>query len=97
MDSSSHDTRIEKSRGKNDESAAPSSGGEKPSSCVGNKRKVRYLRSEIAYGDFTRSFTLPKDVDEEALNARLENGVLQVRLGKKQAKKDDGVRRIRLE
>jgi len=92
----SQDKKVENDSSPKDESVSASEGDKSSSSTCG-KRKVRYLRSEIVYGDFTRSFTLPKDVDEEDLTARLENGVLHVRLGKKQAKKDDGIRRIRLE
>jgi len=38
---------------------------------------------ERSYGSFTRSFVLPPNVHSEASEARLENGVLTVRLPKK--------------
>jgi HSP20 family protein len=39
-------------------------------------------RQERAYGHFTRSLTLPFPVDADKVDARLENGVLLVRLAK---------------
>jgi len=39
-------------------------------------------RQERAFGVFTRSLTLPYPVDADKVDARLENGVLQVKLTK---------------
>ena len=39
-----------------------------------------YYRMECSYGSFERSFTLPKAVDEEAVEALLRDGVLTVKL-----------------
>jgi HSP20 family protein len=39
-------------------------------------------RQERGYGHFTRSLTLPFPVDADKVDARLENGVLLVRLAK---------------
>lgn len=36
------------------------------------------FRQEMQYGTFTRTFTLPKDVTAEELNARFSNGVLEI-------------------
>ena len=46
-----------------------------------------YHRIERAYGQFTRSFTLPQSVDNEKVGAEYHNGVLTVRLPKKAAAK----------
>lgn len=43
---------------------------------------VRTLRSEIGYGEFGRSFGLPEDIDAEKIEAKLENGVLTLRVPK---------------
>jgi len=43
----------------------------------------RVLRSERYYGSVYRGFTLPVEVDEEASNAKYENGVLELKLAKK--------------
>lgn len=40
---------------------------------------------ERSYGTFTRSFTLPETVDEEGIEAKLDGGVLTVRLPKREA------------
>lgn len=42
----------------------------------------RFHLSERRYGSFSRSFILPRDVDQEQIQARFENGVLTVRIPK---------------
>ena len=44
-------------------------------------------RQERTFGKFTRTLTLPYAVDENAVDARFENGVLKVRLPKHEAAK----------
>lgn len=46
-----------------------------------------YHRIERAYGQFQRSFTLPNKVDGERIEARYENGMLEVVLPKKEEAK----------
>jgi len=41
-----------------------------------------YKRIERSYGQFKRSFTLPDDIDQNSIQAKLENGVLQVQFNK---------------
>lgn len=43
----------------------------------------KLLRSERYYGEVSRSFQLPVDIDEAASKARYENGVLTLNLMKK--------------
>ncbi len=45
---------------------------------------MRYSRRERAYGKFVRRFQLPKEVDEAAIQASYVNGVLELRLPKKE-------------
>ncbi|HEX7676016.1 MAG TPA: Hsp20/alpha crystallin family protein [Bdellovibrio sp.] len=45
------------------------------------KGKKRFL-SEISYGSYVRSFTLPQAIDEKKVDAKFENGVLQVSIPK---------------
>ena len=45
-------------------------------------RKGQPLRVERSYGRFARTFRLPGGVDESGVKARLEQGVLEVRLPK---------------
>ena len=44
-------------------------------------------RQERAFGKFMRTITLPFPVNEDAIDARFENGVLKVRLPKHEAAK----------
>jgi HSP20 family protein len=44
-------------------------------------------RQERQFGTFSRSLTLPFPVDAEKVDAKLENGVLQVRLAKHESAK----------
>jgi HSP20 family protein len=46
-----------------------------------------YHRIERSYGTFTRSFTVPSTVDPEKVAAEFKNGVLTVKLPKKEAAK----------
>jgi HSP20 family protein len=43
-------------------------------------KEEQYHRVERAYGNFSRSFTLPQTVDTNAIGAEYRNGVLIVRL-----------------
>lgn len=46
--------------------------------------KERYSRHEFSYQSFSRSFVLAEDlVDTEAINAKYENGILNVSIPKK--------------
>ncbi len=60
---------------------------------IKGERKVEKLekavwhRQERGYGTFVRVLNLPFDVDREKVEARLENGILHVRLAKHEAAK----------
>jgi HSP20 family protein len=45
----------------------------------------RVLHTERSYGKVSRAFTLPQEVDEAAVEARFQDGVLELKLPKKQA------------
>ena len=47
----------------------------------------KYHRVERAYGNFTRSFTLPEDSDGAKVDASFKDGVLSVRLAKSEKAK----------
>ncbi len=46
-------------------------------------KKENYHRVELAYGTFTRSFSLPATIDSEKIRAEAKNGVLGIHLPKK--------------
>jgi HSP20 family protein len=46
-------------------------------------KRDNYHRVELAYGTFTRSFSLPGTIDAEKIQASSKNGVLTVHLPKK--------------
>jgi len=50
-------------------------------------KEENYHRVERVYGVFHRSFTLPDSVDPEKVHATLADGVLEVRLGKREQAK----------
>lgn len=61
---------------------------------VSGERKIEhedkregFYRVERAYGSFSRSLTLPKGVDPEAVNAAFDRGVLEVRVPKPEQRK----------
>ena len=47
--------------------------------------KEGWHRVESAYGTFTRSFTLPQNVDTDSIAAEMDKGILTLRLAKKSA------------
>jgi HSP20 family protein len=47
----------------------------------------KITRQEYNYTSFARSFTLPEDVNREAIDARYENGELQLMLPKREESK----------
>ncbi len=51
------------------------------------EEKEGYHRVERAFGAFSRTLTLPKGVDPEAISASFDHGVLEVRVPKPEARK----------
>ncbi|ORY30286.1 HSP20-like chaperone, partial [Neocallimastix californiae] len=45
-------------------------------------RNAYYKRIERSFGQFKRSFTLPDDIDSSNIEAKMENGVLIIKLPK---------------
>ena len=59
------------------------------------EKDERYTRKEYSFSSFSRSFTLPEDVKEEAIEANYENGVLNLKLPRKEnGKKTTASKRI---
>ena len=51
------------------------------------EKEENYHRIERSYGTFVRSFALPSSMDPEKVQAALKEGVLEVRIGKKEQAK----------
>jgi HSP20 family protein len=51
-----------------------------------------YLRLERAYGPFTRSFSLPNTLNTEAIKADYHNGVLSIRMPKREESRPKQIR-----
>ncbi len=45
--------------------------------------EINYLRREFDYASFKRNYNLPEEVDSERISASYENGILTIKLGKK--------------
>src|SRR5690625_3372092 len=56
------------------------------------EEKVRkFHRVERYYGSFSRSFTLPDNVDESKVKARFKDGVLNIQIPKTSEKKNNAI------
>jgi len=53
----------------------------------GEQEKHNYRRVERAYGEFTRSFSLPNQVDAEKVEAKFADGVLTISIPKAEESK----------
>jgi HSP20 family protein len=49
-----------------------------------NREEFKYERREFGVYNFERKFKVPKTVDAEKINARFENGILELTLPKKE-------------
>ncbi len=59
------------------------------------EKESKYTRKEYSYSSFSRSFTLPEDVNKEKIDAKYENGELKLVLPKvEEAKKNTAGRKI---
>ena len=60
----------------------------------GEKKKIsenkdqNYYREERCFGKFKRSFTLPVEVDSENVEAKFNNGMLEIKLNKIEPKEE---------
>lgn len=56
-----------------------------------NKKEEHYLRREFSYSNYSQSYALPEDANQEKITAEVNNGVLKIEIPKvaKEEKKDD--------
>lgn len=55
------------------------------------EKDEKFNRKEYSYTSFSRSFTLPEDVKQDAIDARYENGILNIKLNRKEELKKAAV------
>ena len=58
------------------------------------EKDARYTRKEYSYTSFSRSFTLPDEVNKEKIEARYEDGVLKLSLPRKEEAKKPSAKQI---
>lgn len=58
---------------------------------VENREKNRYYHFERSTGRFSRSFNLPENVNSESIEAKFANGVLEIKLLKKEVVKPKAI------
>ena len=58
------------------------------------EKDKRYTRKEYSYSSFSRSFTLPDEVNREKIDARYEDGLLKISLPRKEEAKKTAAKQI---
>jgi HSP20 family protein len=59
------------------------------------EKEEKYTRKEYSYSSFSRSFSIPEDVKQDAIGASYVDGVLSIKLPRKvEAKKAEGQKTI---
>ena len=61
------------------------------------KKNGHYLRREFSYSKFQQTMILPDDVERDKISAKVENGVLNVRIPKIEKKAAETKRSIEIE
>ena len=58
------------------------------------EKEKRFTRKEYNYSSFSRSFTLPDEVNREKIDAKYEDGVLKITLPRKEEVKNPAAKQI---
>ena len=58
------------------------------------EKDKRFTRKEYNYSSFSRSFTLPEEINQEKIEAKYEDGVLKISLPRREAAKKPSVKQI---
>ena len=54
----------------------------------------KFTRKEYNYSSFSRSFTLPEEINREKINAKYDNGILKISLPRKEEAKKPAAKHI---
>ena len=60
------------------------------------EKEDNYTRREYGYSSFKRTFTLPDSVDDGKINATYTDGILSIKLPKKEEAKQKPIRSIKI-
>lgn len=60
------------------------------------EKKEDYTRREFCFNSFSRSFSLPENIDEENIKANYNDGVLNLVIGKKQVTESSNTKEIKI-
>ncbi len=58
------------------------------------EKEKRFTRREYSYSSFSRSFTLPEEINKEKIEAKYEDGVLKISLPRKEEAKKPAAKQI---
>lgn len=58
------------------------------------EKNKKFTRKEYNYSSFSRSFTLPEEINKEKIEAKYEDGVLKIALPRKENVKKDSAKHI---
>ena len=60
-----------------------------------NKKECKFLRKEFSYSKFSQTLLLPDNVDKEAIDAQVNNGILKVTIPKvEKPQPEDEIKKI---
>ncbi|KAG4103751.1 HSP20-like chaperone [Neocallimastix lanati (nom. inval.)] len=91
--------KEENNKENNKENANENKESEKKEQKDTNKEEnnKKYSRIECSYGKFSRSFSIPENADINNIQAKMENGVLEVTLKKMEAQKNEHKHSIQIQ
>jgi HSP20 family protein len=58
------------------------------------EKDKKFTRKEYSYSSFSRSFTLPEEINKEKIEARYEDGVLKISLPRREEAKTPSAKQI---
>jgi len=95
--SGERETIIDNSNDEKDEKKAKKDCKKENKNNKNNKNNKKYSKIECSYGRFERSFSIPENADVKTIQAKLENGVLEVTLPKVAAPKPEPKHTIQIQ